>query len=552
VLGRTALVNLDIELTRLVAELSRRCESPGQPKLVEEAAEKVHKKFAGQKQLKPDERAIYRAALRMLRGEKLSLWEYDLVAFGINMRVAEVENVSPISSLRFEGLLLQYSQAIKKNDFWPLSWFALLNGYFAFDPQDDLASSAKNGWEQLRKFLQDSWPAINKTFSDKYVPDWIGVLRREPTALANNPADKYALSYLKGDEEPINLLAKDLGIPESSWFWHSVVTSVVQKACDQQDDEFVAMIPKLLGLLRKKPAFKDESIAAILVRYHRMTGAPPHQELKDYVTHYDIWKNPKLKLIGQGGASWNRVPESVWRMVLQWVNKRNLRDFFEILAARNQADAGRLEFWTRYIEQIHWTRLIFGTETLSLRRRIPEVRKLIEDEQGMAAVLTSPQKKLVDAFMMQLGDYVVVEFSKKPNACYVYKADELPFEPYASEYDGGSSDLAVGPNGEFAARIVHTPGWQSVGESDLNRLGIKPDRKTTKTSSGNSRESDILSKTKAILSRYPGSTCRDDRNTTRGCIWVEDPQERTALGRELSSLGFDWSLAYNAWYRRGD
>ena len=105
---------------------------------------------------------------------------------------------------------------------------------------------------------------------------------------------------------------------------------MVQKACDHNDEKFVTLIPKLLGLLRKKPAFKDESIEAILIRYHRMTGAPPHQELKDYVTHYDIWKNPKLKLIGQGGASWNRVPESVWRMVLQWVNKRNLRDFFEI------------------------------------------------------------------------------------------------------------------------------------------------------------------------------------------------------------------------------
>ena len=550
-LSRNALTTLNSELSRLLAELSRRCESPGQPKLVEDASEKVQKKFAGHHQLKPNERAVYRAALRMLRGEKLSLWEYDLVAFGINLRVVEVGNSSPLSSSRFEGLLLQYGHAIKKDDFWSLSWFALLNGYFSFDPQDDLADSSEKGWKQLRKFLQDSWPAINRTFSDNYVPDWVKVLRREPSALANNPADKYALSYLQGDEEPINRLAKDLGISESSWFWHSVVTSVVQKACDQQDEEFVALIPKLLGLLRKKPAFKDESIEAILIRYHRMTGAPPNQELKDYVTHYDIWKNPKLKLIGQGGASWNRVPESVWRMVLQWVNKRNLRDFFEILAARNQADSGRLEFWTRYIDQIHWTRLIFGTETLSLRRRIPEVRKLIEDEQGMAAVLTSPQKKLVDAFMMQLGNYIVVEFSKKPNACYVYQADALPFEPYASEYDGGSSDLAVGPNGEFAARIVHTPGWQFVGEADLKRLGILPDRKTT-SKSGSTRQADILANTKSILSRYPGSTSRDERHTTRGCIWVEDPQQRTALGRELTGLGFDWSMAYNAWYRRGD
>lgn len=550
-LGRNALANLNSELNRLVVELSRRCESPGQPKLVEDVTEKIYKKFSGQNQLKPNERAVYRAARRLLVGEKLSLWEYDLVAFGVNLRISEVGNSSPLSSPRFEGLLLQYSRSIKKDDFWPLSWFALLNGYFAFDPQDELANSSENGWKQLRKFLQDSWPAINKTFSDSYVPDWVKVLRREPAALSNNPANKYALSYLQGDEEPINRLAKDLGISESSWFWHSVVNSVVQKACEQPDEDFLALIPKLIGLLRKKPAFKDESIEAILIRYHRIAGTPPHQEFKDYVTHSDIWKNPKLKLTGQGGASWNRVPEPVWRMVLQWVNKRNLRDFFEILAARNQADAGRLEFWTRYIEQIHWTRLVFGAETMSLRRRVPEVRKLIEDEQGMSAVLTSSQKKLVDAFMMQLGNYIVVEFSKKPNACYVYKADELPFEPYASEYDGGSLDLAVGPNGDFAARIVHTPGWQVVGEADLKRLGIHPDRTTTRSIAGSSRKTDILADTKSILSRYPGATFRDERNTVRGCLWVEDEKQRKELGRELMGLGFDWSLAYNAWYRRG-
>ena len=37
----------------------------------------------------------------------------------------------------------------------------------------------------------------------------------------------------------------------------------------------------------------------------------------------------------------------------------------------------------------------------------------------------------VDAFMMQLGDYMVVEFSKVPNAAYVYKAGELSSSPTA-------------------------------------------------------------------------------------------------------------------------
>jgi hypothetical protein len=550
VLSRQALTSLESELGRLVADLARRCESPGLPKVVEDAAARVERTYAGQSQLKPDGKAIYRAALKMLRGERLSPWEQDLVAFGVSLRIAEVGHASPLSSQRFEGLLMAYGQSVRRDDFWPLSWFALLNAYFAFDPQDSLAGISKNGWLQLRKFLQDTWPAINKTVGDRFVPDWVKVLRREPDALASSPADRYALDYLKGNDEPVTRLASDLGISESSWFWHSVVTSVVHKACAQPDDAFIALIPRLIGLLRKKPAFKDESIEAMLVRYHSMRGTPPHQELKDYVTHADVWKNPKLKLIGQGGASWSRVPEPVWRMVLQWVNKRNLQDFFELLAARNQADAGRLDFWTRYMEQIAWTRLVFGQETMSLKRRVPEVRKLIEDEQGMSAVLTSSQKKLVDAFMMQLGDYIVVEFSKKPNACYVYKANELPFEPYAPEYDGGSRDLAVGPDGDFAARIVHTPGWQVGAEADLKELGIRPDGPNTQATNATRRADIILGRVQAVVSKYPGSFVRDERTSARGRLWVEDPQQRQALSKELKELDFEWSSAYSSWYHK--
>ncbi len=550
-LGRHALSLLEGELSRLLADLTRKCESPGFPEFVEEAAAKVNKTFAGQSQLKPDGRAVYGAALKLLRGQKLTPWEQDLVAFGVNLPIAEVGNLTVLASPRFEGLLIAYGQSVRREDLWTVSWFALLNAYFAYDPQDTLAEVSRGGWLQLRKFLQDSWPTINKVIGDQFVPDWVKVLRREPNALANSPADKYAMSYLQGDEAPVNRLAADLGIAESSWFWHSIVTSVVNKACSQPDDAFIALIPRLIELLRKKPAFRDDSIEAILIRYHSINGAPQHQQLKDYVTHAEIWKNPKLKLIGQGGASWNRVPEPVWRMVLQWVNKRNLRDFFEILAARNQADAGRLDFWTRYIDQIKWTRLVFGAETMSLRRRVPEVRKLIEDEQGTSAILTSTQKKLVDAFMMQLGGYVVVEFSKKPNACYVYKADELPFEPYASEYDGGSPDLAVGPSGEYAARIVHQPGWQVGAEADLRRIGIHPDRRTRQGYATETHNSDLLTKTQAIVSRYPGSVIRDERTTARGRLWVMDPQQRQDLGRALTSLGFEWSTAYNGWYYNG-
>lgn len=555
-LAAQALAQLESRLSAVTLELARRCENPGEPAVVEKASKETEKVFSSYAKLEPNKRAVYECVLELLRGRKLSSWQQDLVAFGITEPVREMGNATVLGSPRLEGLLLAYERQAQDKDFWPLSWHALLSTYFAFDPQSTRDEAVRTGWKQLQSFLHKTWPHIDKSVGDQLPPDWVSVLRKEPYALSQSPTDQYAVAYLKGDREPANRLAKDLGIPETSWFWHSLVLSAVHRAAVQTDDVFRALIPTLIGLLRERPAFRDEAIECLLVRYHACKGAPPSEELKNYVISADVWKNPKLKLIGQGGASWNRVPEPVWRMVLNWVNQGNLRDFFEILAARNQADAGRLAFWSRYMDQIVWARLIFGQETMELQRRNEEVRKLIAGEQGMHARLTSTQKKMVDAFMMQIGNYLIVEFSKKPNACYVYQADELPFEPYASHYDGGSPDLAVGPNGNFAARIVHTPNWEIGAETELRNLGIHPDRgssRQARPTQNRAYSSNGLnfSEVRNIVARYPGASLKDERGSTRGRLWVVDPQQRQLLGRELERLGFSWSDMYSRWYYAG-
>lgn len=555
-LAAQALAQLESRLSSLTADLTRRCENPGQPAVVEAAAKEAERTFEGFTKMQPNKRAIYECALELLQGRKLSSWQQDLVAFGLTEPIREVGNVTVLGSPRLEGLLLAYERQVKSLDLWPLSWHALLTAYFSYDPQASKDEPSRTGWKRLQRFLQDTWPSVSQSLGNELVPDWALVLRREPDALEPRPADKYADAYLRGNQEPANRLSRDLGIPDSSWFWHSLILSAVQRAAAQTDDNFTALIPHLIKLLKGRTAFRDEAIECILVRYHACRGAPPHEALKEFVISADVWKNPKLKLIGQGGAAWNRVPEPVWRMVLNWVNQGNLRDFFEILAARNQADAGRLAFWSRYMDQIVWARLIFGSDTWDLQNRNPEVRHLIAGEQGMHARLTSTQKRLVDAFLMQLGNYLIVEFSKKPNACYVYKADELPFEPYAQEYDGGSPDLAVGPDGNFAARIVHTPGWEIGAQATLLSLGILPDkgketsspqRSTSRSAGPRDNELD-LDTVKAIVRRFSGAVLKDERSKSGGRLWVSDPQQRQLLGRELQPLGFLWSDFRKGWY----
>jgi hypothetical protein len=110
---------------------------------------------------------------------------------------------------------------------------------------------------------------------------------------------------------------------------------------------------------------------------------------------------------------------------------------------------------------------------MALARQKEDVRALIAREEGAFATLTV--NKDVDAFMMRIGHYIIVEFSKKPNACYIYDADNMKFDRNSRRYTGGTDDLKYGYYDRDAASIRHLPHWQISGASTLAKLGILPD-----------------------------------------------------------------------------
>ena len=569
-LAANALKRLTTDLASAIEMMEIRPGSFGKSQLVDKSTKEAERIFQGYAKGKPSKEDAYAVAREFLQGRKLGSWQRDIIASAIAEPIRELSGAMVISDKRFDSLLAVYDAEAKRGDLWRLTWYGLLQSYFSFDPCARMAGESLEGWSRLREFLERTWPLIDGQVGTGLLPDWVKVLREEFNVLSEGPSDKYARDYLRGDTSGVNQLATDLGIPRSSWFWHSLVLGAVKRAAEEGDVEFRQLVPQLLKFIESNPGFRDESVELILVRYHACKGTPPDERLRDFVCRSDVWKNPKLKAAGIATA-WNRVPDPVWHMVLSWVNERNLKDFFDILAARNKADEGRLEFWSNYLKQISWTRLIFGVDTMALKRTNAEIRDLIAREEGAYAQLTDKPK--VDAFMMQIGSYLIIEFSKKPNACYVYQSDQLPFEPYARSYSGGSSDLAIGFGGECAARIVHTPGWQARAADELKRLGIRPDQSTSKSDSLAPRSGlrkspqgslagrrgspagpvrPDMRKVASLVARFPGALILDERTPPNvGRLWVTDPRQRVVLGDELKSLGFKWANSRNAWYYAG-
>lgn len=569
-LASSALLQLTRDLQASLASMGLHAGEFGRPELVEKPTREAEQLFQGYAKAKPNKEDAYAAARAFVRGQALDAWQRDLVASAVSEPIREQSGLLALASKRFPALLASYEDEVQRGDLWRLTWHGLLYSYFNFDPETGKDDASRSGWEALRSFLERTWHLIDAQAGTELVPEWVGVLRQDAEVLTSKPVDKYARVYLRGETEPTDRLASDLGIPPSSWFWHALVLAAVLRATAEVDAEFRRLVPQLIKLIQSKPGFRDEALEVILIRYHACKGAPPDERLRDFVCQPTVWKNPKLKAAGIATA-WNRVPDPVWRMVLGWVNERNLKDFFDILAARNKADEGRLAFWSKYLKQITWTRLVFGADTMALKRTNASVRELIASEEGAYAQFTG--KPEVDAFMMQLGSYLIIEFSKKPNACYVYQADQLPFEPYDRHYDGGTSDLAAGFRVGCALRIVHREGWGWRAEQDLRQLGIVPDEPaprrvpatggTSETVTNRTAERGAstaqatetagpdMAALKTLLSRFRGATIDDRRKTSsEGRLWVEDPLQRVQLGSELTALGFKWANSRQAWYFR--
>jgi hypothetical protein len=580
VLIGSPLESLGKQLASIVASLNAQTGPLGRPELVLKAADEAAKLFQGSAKAMPSREEAYAAALAFVRGEQLDERQRHFLAGALAERVREAGGRSPLAHDNLRKLLETYGREAARGDLWRLTWFGLLSSYFAFDPLSisrDENSNALSGWKRLREFIRLSWPVIDKQSTLIAVPDWVIVLREDPELLGESAASRYGLDYLRGDESGVKRITDDLGIPESSWFWHALVLSAIERSAGQSDRAFKESIPQMLSLLNRRPAYRDDALVVILTRYHRCSEPTLHAELRDYVVRKDVWRNPKLRDAGLA-TSWTRVSDDVWRMVLGWVNKANLRDFFAVLAAQGNSDHGRLEFWSRYMEQISWTRLIFSNETQYLARRNEAIRNLIAREEGSYATMSLNGQ--VDAFMMQLGNYIVVEFSRQPNAAYVYKADQLPYQPYATAYTGTTSDLKYGLHGTKAARITHRRGWEAEAGVELGRLGIHPDqppsgsrgsgtqvpsRTVTRRAAGKDRANEsathallaaapagatfTMAELSALVARYPGARI-DVRwtTTTKRSLWVEDQSQNPVLAAALKAMGFRWATIRQAHY----
>lgn len=83
--------------------------------------------------------------------------------------------------------------------------------------------------------------------------------------------------------------------------------------------------------------------------------------------------------------------------------------------------------------------------------------------QGRLLSLEAPGVPNNNAFVMKMGKWVVVEFGAEGNACFIFSADELPFDLSRKWVNGDKTGL----KGKHYKRMTHNDRKSGGGNGDL-------------------------------------------------------------------------------------
>jgi hypothetical protein len=243
-------------------------------------------------------------------------------------------------------------------------------------------------------------------------------------------------------------------------------------------------------------------------------------------------------------------------MVAEWLKLEFIEAFFTLLVDEGTGERRRLEFWKRYVNAIDEIHFALGAEARANTSK--DFADLRLKMKGLIVVLRDSVGSN-NAFVMRMGDLVVVEFSGRANALYGYDGRKgIPFnldEPVVSTKDGRNSLK----NSDRQVWWKHSDGvrgwkqWEQMFEASLKRhFKIEP----TATISPAPRAGQTPSVTASPL---PYSRLRlealaaehrlgiEDLSTRGGSLWVRSAVWNVAIDRVVAPWGFKFKAGKGWW-----
>jgi len=454
----------------------------------------------------------------------------------------------------------------------------LLRGYWSFPRHVESTSElSQKGWITLRTWLAGQVRALNSSGISK--PLWFQTLCRNSNLLGEEPCKPYQKELLQGTSQRLNEAYVDLGIPADSWLREEAVLSQVKAGTCLNDNGFKACISNLLTIVSGETEFKlsrqlsIRCISALVSRYATCTEKPEHIGLRD--SAIDFIGNPWLHRAAWDSCVLNidGTPDVEARQMLNaWLKIRLIKDFFDLLSEDNAADGRRLNYWLRFEPLIDDMWFVLGDVAMSdMRKEYVEFRQRAKGRILYLVGTTPPEN---NAFLMRIGEYLVVEFGKVNNACFVYEHGTLRADlkrKLLSQEFRASIDIADLKVSRHKNKFSHLGTWEPIFDYKICPiLGVTPpsSRKTSVPSripfppkvvvvAPGVTGSISLPRTLGRGGRFNELEFRwfltrnhlenDDLRTKGGCLWVRTNDSNAKLCEDLKFYGFAYKPGKGWW-----
>lgn len=438
---------------------------------MEAASADLYDRFERAEKALPPPQEKRRAAINKFRNVlPLSSSEWRMVFAGL---ADKVESVGPIleDEQLYGRVHIEVSQRIEKRRLSRRDWLALCFSYFGYESDKPDTNPV---WCLLQGDIRNGFACVKAQQTRE--KEWIRIVQYHKQLFSEQAGETLGEQMFNGEISDLSVLQTIAQIPDSSWLWHRIFNVLLSRIFNLEDDEFSKRFPDFIEIGRQHPTYMNALLSACLTRYHAASyREKPSSLLKQ--SALDNWGSPQIR---SRQNSWLQyVEKDVCAMVVAWFAKEDLEHFFNLLKGDRDVDQARLFYWLRFANQMSYTRIVLGADAktdagsdfVDFRRK----------NNGRLSYLAG-SKSSNNAVIMQIANYLFVEFSEKGNACYVYKADSAPFNPDQIYLDLNSelkqkNKSAVKPMGHMAvpSRPNHVSGWLAKFDETLAELGIRAD-----------------------------------------------------------------------------
>lgn len=437
----------------------------GNPRAMTEALKRVRRDLGGEGNDKPTTDQLQATLLRFAKSRQVaSFTELKYVCYGSTVPVGRdlwrVIDQQPL----FDAMLELVNQLTQQPKQFRRCYQGLLSGYFGFERNLEEPGDAEKRWIALRSYLADQLDPLRLASSKRgTVPEWLNILNEHQNLLTSDPCSRYADSLVRDDQTELRTVCVGLGISSNSWVWEEALMAYVKRICQSNDTEFKKRMQSVLDLvngrtsLKLPPTLAIRATALVVARYAQCSDHPEQPALRD--TCVEWIGNPWLKRTAWDAAV-NHEPARL--MVNSWLKQRLIRDFFGLLAADGAADLRRLEYWLKWEPQISDMWFVLGSDAQA--NRTPEFLELRKRMSGQDRKLVD-NNHLNNAFVMRIGQLLVIEFGVTGNACYVFAASD-----FQTSLDNAVLSLYQLKQKAYARRLSHMAHWESRFDYELKKL----------------------------------------------------------------------------------